>query len=422
MSYKPERGRLAISSARSRRNSPGTLQLERQFSLRLASQFLYGLGDWVYSLAVVVLAYHLGGGLAAAAAVLLLQAGGRLLAVTFGAQLRLAARPRALIPVFELLRAGLIAALIFVTSRDQLWVAMSVAMLLGLLGPVIESARHANLTRHRCPEEAHSLRARCVRRWDQLAMIAGSISGGALIVLWSEQPAFVLAALASLAATLFAVASGALRPVNGGRQPAAPAGGEPTDGSPGAVRVLLLALAGGAALGISIRVLLIDIVLDEHAGTELIYGLFIALAGVGAFAGPLAVPRLLGKLPSEFVLGGVTAALAVALMAAHLADPLALAIPVIIGCGVLAITAERAGETVVRRLIPDRELDRALHLLATTTIAGQVVALAVVAGLGYLSNVTAIVVSLIVMSTVCAALPILMYIRGGSRSAVSGGD
>lgn len=396
----------------------------QQPGLPLASSFLFAFGDWVYSIAIVILAFHLSDGLAAAAAVLLLHAGGRLLVMTFSPSYDVSRRIAQLAPVLEVGRAALIAALIFVTADDQLWVAMTVATLIGVLNPLIENAhaQRGHPVAHTARRGA-SLRERLICRWDQIAMISGSITGGLLIATWSERPAFALAALVSLVA---AFAMFRRSPENSAitsatRQPRTFNATSPPTRSR-TLHVFLLALAAGAAMGIAIRVLMIEIVLDDHGGTELIYGMFIALAGAGAFAGPLSIPRLLGRMPSEILLGGVTAALAFALVAAHLVDPLALAIPIILGCGVLAITGERAGETVIRRIVPDRELDGALRLLTIVTIIGQTVALTVISAAHYLSGTTLVVVSLSAISIVCAVIPILMYVRTTSQSIATGDD
>lgn len=423
MPYKPESGRLGIAQAgRDRHNTFDHQSADESARLALTSHVLYGLGDWIYSVAVVVLAYQLSGQLALAAAVLLCQAGGRLLGITFNA-LGDAAQPRALAIATGVARTALIAVLVAVTARDQLWIAMAVAALLGLSGPASEGARKA-LTPPNLPfGHSEGLLYRMVCRWDQIAMILGSIAAGLAIVLWSERAAFTLAAAMTLAATLMLLplpAPGRAQ-LRGAGESAAAATWEAFRRLR-AFRVLLLALAAGAALGIAIRVLLVEIVLDIHDGSELLYGLFIALAGVGAFAGPLSVPRLLGKLPSELILAGVTAALAVALIAARIAQPLALIVPVVIGCGLLAITAERVTLTVARRVVPDRDLDQALRLLAVAAVAGQAAALALVVALDRLSGSTAVIAALAAGSVFLAALPILFYMGSGQRSVLDGGD
>ncbi|CAN5592066.1 hypothetical protein BH23CHL2_BH23CHL2_10280 [soil metagenome] len=382
----------------------------------LLSHLLYGLGDWIYSITVVILAYQLSGRLAAAAAVLLFQAGGRLLGISISPAIT-ASRVRQTALGLGFVRAALIGCLVLITSRDQLWVAVAIAAVLGVLSPFAETARRVITPVIIAPGHDRNLRSRLICRWDQMAMIGGSIAGGLVIVLWNEQIAFVAAAVMTLAAVLLISSS----------EPS-PAVSNATGNDwrsirhLRAVRALLLALAGGAALGIAIRILLVEIVLDQHGSSELMYGLFIALAGVGAFAGPLSVPRLLGKLPSEIILAGVTAALAVALIAAHIAEPLLLVVPIIIGCGILAITGERAIETVVRRDVPDRELDGALRGLAAVAIAGQTAALIVIVALDYLSGVTPVVVGLTLISIFCAAIPILVYVNDRSRSTAGGGD
>lgn len=421
MPYKPESGRLGISRAGfDRHNNVHPRSADDSARLALTSHVLYGLGDWVYSVAVVVLAYQLSGQLALAAAVLLFQAGGRLLGITFNA-LGDAAGPRTLAIATGIARAALIAGLVAVTARDQLWIAMAVAALLGLSGPAGESARRA-ITPPTLPfGHSEGLLYRMVCRWDQVAMILGSIAGGLAIVLWSERAAFVLAAALTLVAALMLL--GLPDP---GRDRARGASAGPATWQAfrrlRAFRVLLLALAGGAALGIAIRVLLVEIVLDVHDGSEFLYGLFIALAGVGAFAGPLSVPRLLGKLPSELILAGVTVALAMALIAARIAQPLALVVPVVLGCGLLAITVERVTLTVARRVVPDRDLDAALRLLAVAAVSGQAAALALVVALDRLSGSTLVILALVAGSVFLAALSILFYMGRGQRSVLDGGD
>lgn len=402
------------------RETGGQQALAGHARASLLSHLLYGLGDWIYSITVVILAYQLSGRLAAAAAVLLFQAGGRLLGISISPAMVTASRARQVALGLGFVRAALIGCLVLVTSRDQLWVAVAIAAMLGILSPFAETARRAITPVILAPGHDRNLRSRLICRWDQMAMIGGSIAGGLVIVLWNEQAAFVAAAVMTLASVLLTRSS---EPPPTMRNEAA--GNEwRSIRHLRAFHALLLALAGGAALGIAIRILLVEIVLDQHGSSELMYGLFIALAGVGAFAGPLSVPRLLGKLPSEIILAGVTAALAVALIAAHIAEPLLLVVPVIIGCGILAITGERAIETIVRRDVPDRELDGALRGLAAVAIAGQTAALMVVVALDYLSGVTPVVVGLTLISIFCAAIPILVYVnsRSRSRSTATGGD
>lgn len=418
---------MSISSARAHQQdnaSTGGQRVSNELARTpLASHLLYSLGDWVYSVAVVILAYQLSGQLAAAAAVLLFQAGGRLLGITLDSQLTDGARAREVAFGLGIARAALIAGLIFITSRDQLWVAVAIAAVVGVLSPIAESARRVVTPALQPPGHDRNLRSRLICRWDQLAMIAGSIAAGLVIALWNEQVAFAAAAAMSLTGTLLLSGTtdrGVVR-VDGSRSDHRAGGWRPLRHLR-AFRVLLLALAGGAALGIAIRILLVEIVLDVHGSSELMYGLFIALAGVGAFAGPLSIPRLLGKLPSEIVLAGVTAALAIALIAMHVARPLPLVVPIIIGCGILAVTGERAMETIVRRVVPDQDLDGALRGVATIAITGQTVALVVVVTLDYLSGITPVVIGLAVLSIFCSAIPILVYMGSRSRSAAAGGD
>ncbi len=382
----------------------------------LASDFLFATSDWVYSVAIVIFAFHLGAGLAAAAAALLIHAAARLLVIAVPIVLPQSKRRLALI---EALRAGLILALVFVASADALWIVLVAASSIGFIGASIDQARGQLVPARPVVGDSQTVRARLICRWDQLAMITGSLVAGALIVAWSELPAFAVAAGLAL------VAAGILLrlPEEGLRASltTAPAAPRRTFARSGVPQALLVALAAGAALGIALRVMLVEIVLDEHGHTELVYGLFIALAGAGAFAGPLSIPRLLSRLPAALVLGCVTAALSVALVTAHLADPLALVIPVILACGVLAVTGERAGETILRRTVPASELDANLQLLAAVTVAGQIVALATIASLDHISGSLAAVIALTTMSIVCALIPILMYVRERNRPRANNG-
>jgi hypothetical protein len=189
------------------------------------------------------------------------------------------------------------------------------------------------------------------------------------------------------------------------------------------VRAVVLVFAGVAALGIAIRVILVEVVLDRHGDDELMYGLFVALAGAGAFAGPLSVPRLLAKIPPQMVLAGLLGALALAVVALCVFDPPTLLVPVILGCGVAAITAERVAETVTRRLVPDQQLDGALRLVAVTVVAGQALALAAVVVLDRTSGLNAVAVGLTGCSILLAGFALLSYV-GGVRArgrALAGG-
>ncbi|MEZ4569827.1 MAG: hypothetical protein R2849_05775 [Thermomicrobiales bacterium] len=168
----------------------------------LLSQILYGLGDWIYSLAIVILAYRLSEGLTAAAAVLLFQASGRLAGVPIASSLSSSdrGRQRRLAVGAGILRATLIGTLLLVTSESHLWLAMIVAAAIGVLGPAEENSRRALAPHGMRPRRSGSLRSRFVCRWDQLAMVAGSVTGGLLIMLWSEHAALVVAASMSVAA------------------------------------------------------------------------------------------------------------------------------------------------------------------------------------------------------------------------------
>jgi predicted MFS family arabinose efflux permease len=387
-----------------------------------AGYVLDGLGDWIYSLALVVLAYQLTGRLAVAAAALLFQATGRLAGMALYDLVTLE-RARALAVGAGIFRAALFASLIAVTARDRLWIAMAVAALVGISGPLAEVARRTADPLSSPAYHSHNLATRLVRRWDQLTMIAGAVAGGLLIVAWSERAAFAVAAILVMVGLL-----PLLRP----RSRAAfamPFSG--TKSQPdwsvlrtmATVRAVVLAFAGVAALGIAIRVILVEVVLDRHGDDELMYGLFVALAGAGAFAGPLSVPRLLAKIPPQMVLAGLLGALALAVVALCVFDPPALLVPVILGCGVAAITAERVAETVTRRLVPDQQLDGALRLVAVTVVAGQALALAAVVVLDRTSGLNAVAVGLTGCSILLAGFALLSYV-GGVRArgrALAGG-
>ena len=405
---------MAITSAaahqiQSRASENGRL------NAHLAGYLLYATADWIYTLAIIVLAHSLTGSVAAVAVVLLAHTTGRLLNLTLDPIGRgVMWSPRLDLPL-ELIRAGIIGTLALVSARDQMWAVISVAAIAGLFGPSIERRRQHRMTLsavNRRPGRLVGL----IGRWDQLAMIIGATAGGALIGGWDTGPAFLAAAGLALASILIVAGN----PANDNRKPSTPVGvsihqRERSHDPIARTRALWLAIPASAGLSVALLAFLSGIILGDHAESAFVYGLFVALAGAGAFAGPLSVPRLLGKLPAITVVAAVTLTLVSALVVVHNWERLVLLVPVIVGAGMLSVTATRTTETAVRRQVDDRDLDCVLRRLAIAIVAGQSVALALLAVLESYSTTLVTLAIMVTGSIVSVVIPILMYVNDRRR-------
>lgn len=332
-------------------------------------------GEWAYTIGLVVLAYELTANVAVAALLLLAHLTPRFVLAALG-------RRRLRLPVTAgtgggVARALLLVVLASVATRADLWWATPAVVGLGALtalGDVERAARLPALV----PRGRLMAVTMLTGRVEQVALLAGALLTAGAVHAWDVRAAFPLGAVLLLGAAILRPPARAAAP------PAAPGvargvvwralGGDAT------LRALLAGLFAGAALGMCLRVLLVEVVVGHHGYAAAFYAGLLAVVAVGALAGPAPIPRLLGKLPARLAAVALAAALAAAVALIGASERFAVIAPVLFLCGLLAITNDLLSATVTRRLTRPDQLSAAFGILAGAVVTGQAVALALVVG------------------------------------------
>lgn len=177
----------------------------------------------------------------------------------------------------------------------------------------------------------------------------------------------------------------------------------------------LLLLAGGlfagAVLAITLNVLLVELVNDRLDRSDSMYGLLLAIVGIGTLLGPLSVPRLLGHLPVSMIVTGSTIGIASGLALISVITRLEIVVVVLTGIGLISITNDMVTATAIRRVSPDAALPGTSRLMVIAILSGQLVAAVAVAGLATVWDATEIM--LIVGVTCGLAMAVLFtYVDG----------
>lgn len=351
------------------------------------------LGQWVFLVALIVLVYRLTEDIAIVAAFMLARLTPRAIVIAFCEPLVARLSTRALAGI-DLVRAALIASLVFVSSRDDLLWASAVVLALGFCSAAVDSARVALLPGVVSPLRlgaANALNARIER----VSFVISPLLGAAVLWLWNVDAAFLLHTGAlTLSALLLAVASARIpadAPLR--RQQSATLSVHSVERlrRRPALAVLAGGLFTGAAVAISLQVSLVALVSNTFEGSDSTLGLLLAAVGFGTIAGPAPIPRVLGRFPASFVVAGSAWVLAVILAFITRTESLLIAAILLVIIGLISITTDMLAATATRRLTPEDELAETTRMMVVAVAVGQVVATVVIVALTPFWDITTVV-------------------------------
>lgn len=388
---------------------------------RVARQFLTSWGleraaVWIISIVVSVDYFLRTDSIASVAWLLLVFVLARSLLVTFWPGERSSA-----VPVIVALLVGRLAATVVLATGSG---SLRLGWALVLVGVVAATTGILDRSYHQLIPASISYRnipvlGRTLNSVEGAAAIIGPLLAGSLILLWSGGVALMLACLllaVALVATIgWMTAEGAAEPVL------------PTTSNAPArllerlrpyrgLRVVIAGLLGVAAIGMVLRVALVDVVLNRLDFADGYYGLLLALLGVGALIGPVPIDKLLGHLDVELVYLGGIIALVIGAVIATLGGHIVLIVPILLMAGIAIVTLDLAASVAVRRMVREDDLPVADTVMLRAVIVGQVLALLGVAALAAWWSVAATVV---ILGGLISTLVLASFVSGGGPLAVS---
>lgn len=342
----------------------------------LASYGFDRLTTWLTLVLALTLAYELTGGIgvpiAIALAQLLAKALTSLVAVNAGNLWP------SLVALLGIFRVGAIAGLILVETRDQLWWAVGLLVIAGLAGGIVRHVHTGLLPRITSYQDIPALN-RKVFRVEQLCALAGPLIAAGMLLAYDHRTAFAVAAVVSYI-SLFLV-----RRLQGSVPQVSEPKTQPSYSTnpfynsewslPAEVRNLVTALVVVAALAAVVRLTLLDAVFDAFDQDAWVFGALVAIVALGAMAGPPPMDKVLSHFPLILVSGGAVAAVAVGAMMIGFPVPVYLAVPVLLGMGLVFVTLDTAARITFRRAIPEHRTASVERDTRMLTYAGQSVAL-----------------------------------------------
>lgn len=322
--------------------------------------------------------------------------------------------------LLSLPRIPLIASLAFVNSRSDLIWAGAVVVGYGLLTALSNEIR-ASIVPHLVARPRLATVIQLNAAIERLSFVAGPLL--AALVLWIgdvDVAMFASAALLLVVSLLLKSQSQAVQAALRGRATIdqvhpTRTGWTSTRRHPG---LLLLAgsLFAGAALAISVNVLLVELVLDSLERSTSTYGVLLSLVGFGTLLGPLSVPRLLGHLPLSMIVTGSTIGIATGILLISVVTRLEIVVVVLLGLGIISITNDLVTATAIRRVAPEADLPGTSRLMVIAIVTGQLVAAAAVAGLATFWDATEVMLAVGVVSALVMAT---MFVLADGRSLVT---
>lgn len=342
----------------------------------LASYGVDRLATWTTFVVALSVGYKLTGSLGIPIAIALAQLVARALTGLLSG--RAGQMWASLVALLGIFRVGAIAGLILVETKNDLWWAVGLLTLAALAGGVVEGVHASLLPRVAGFRRIPRLNQQ-VARTEQLSAIAGPALAAGILLAFDYQTAFAAAAVIAYISLLL------VRRLQGRVPPLATPGPEPSYSSnpfynsawspPVDVRNVLAGLVVVAALAAVTRMTLLDAVFGAFGQDEWVYGLLVAVVAVGTLLGPPPMDKVLSHFPVVLVAAGAVGAVAVGAMLIGFPVPIYLAIPVLLGLGLVFVTLDTAARITFRRSIPEHQTDDANRGARNLIHLAQVIAL-----------------------------------------------
>lgn len=342
----------------------------------LASYGIDRLATWITLVVALTLAYRLTGSLGVPIAIALAQLMARAVTGLFpSGSGRLWP---SLVSLLGIIRVGAIAGLILVETKSDLWWAVGLLTLAALANGIVEGVHSTLLPRVAGYRGIPKLN-RQVARAEQVTAIAGPLLAAGILMAYDYQTAFSVAAVVAYISLLL------VRRLQGRVAPVASPGPEPSYSSnpfynnawtpPVDVRNVVAGLVVVAALAAVVRLTLLDAVFGAFGQDEWVYGLLVAIVAVGALVGPPPMDKVLSHFPVVLVSAGAVGAVAVGALMVGIPVPIYLAIPVLLGLGLVFVTLDTAARITFRRSIPEHRTDDANRSTRNLIFVAQAVSL-----------------------------------------------
>jgi hypothetical protein len=383
----------------------------RQCSRFLAHFALDRLSAWITVVAVLILTFRLTSSISYVALVMLVQVLGRSLLIFLPANLT--SPGHGMVSLAAIIKIVALASLILVDSRsDMWWMLISVAVY--SIAANVSEASVARMIPELGPIRYVPSINRVVGRIEQFAAVAGPAIAAVVLIIADEKAAFACAAVLAYISLMI------LRRISRSRalRSAAERWDNPFPPAswrlPGTARVVLAGLAAIAALGMIVRIAMVDVVVEQLGYQAGLYAVLLGIFGLGALAGPLPVDRVLGHFPAELVFMAGVGGLTTAAIIIGAGAPLFLIVPALLASGLAIVTLDLVAAVALRRAVPDRQTVYIEATLVRILVAGHVGGIVVVLGL---STTLSTSMTVLIASSICLLVVGVHFVRvGGFRS------
>ena len=369
---------MALAARVERIRSYRAALMGRDFRLLFAGQTVSEFGDWLNQVALIILVYQLTGQQAAVALVLVAQLLPRAIVLPFGGVLADRYPKRRLMLGTDLAQAALAASLLLVATARDLWSVYAAVMLMHGLAAIFTPARSAAIP-VLVPRE-HLGAANAVNGLaGQVAFFVGPALGRLLVGRWCVDAVFTINAGTFLFSALLIWAMRLPEPP---RDPGACAGraavredlreGWAVVAPSPTLRMLFGGLFLGAAIAVSLKVLLVALLTERLGRPAEDLGLLMTMVGLGTLGGSLLGLWLLARLAVVPLVAAVVLALTLDMAVIGAARSFAIVAAALFINGALSMANELVAETTLQRLVPADRLGRVFGLLFWGLTLGQV--------------------------------------------------
>jgi hypothetical protein len=386
----------------------------RRCSRFLVNYALDRISAWITVIALLVLTFRLTSSISFVALVMLVQVLGR--GLLMFAPVGLKSAGQGILSLAAIVKIGALASLILVDSRADLWWALISSAVYSVAAGISE-ASSARMIPELGPVRFVPSINRVVGRIEQIAAVAGPVAAAGILIAADEQAAFALAAVLSYGSLMLV------------RRVVVPArshkGAERWDNPfpptawklPDSARVILVGLVAVAALGMIVRIAMVDVVIDQFGYQAGIYGLLLGIFGLGSLAGPLPVDRILGHFPAGLVFITGVGGLTIAAIIIGAGAPLILIVPALLVSGLAIVTLDLVAAVSLRMAVPDRKTASFNRTLFRSLVSGHVAGIVAVL---VLSTALSTSMTVVVASSLCLLIVGVHFFRTGGFQSPGG--
>ena len=380
------------------------------------ARFFDRAADWLFLLAVLVLTWNRTADASMAAWALALWYAPRVIVLGIFDVWTRRLMPRIWVTVGIARSAALVAVLVAFWLR--IWpepeLLLGAAGVLGFLSAVAAAPRSAALSGR--TGLAHvGLAAQADAFVDRLAAFVAPLATGVLLLVAEPAIAFAAAAVALCFAVGLAYSHlKSMAPITPRVRPEPEPDAEEARQFPRRTAVYLVTTFAAGALGAALLIAALPLATGPEGVSSASAPFLVAAFGLGLLLGPLPIARLLLRVPASLLLF-ITVILQSATAVAVVVDQsFAIALPLMLVLGVVAVNQDSLRAIAVRRLVPADLYERVIRLLAIALTVGQIYGSIGVVSIGSTPDPFAILVVL----AVSQVLLVLLGLALGGRSSL----